>query len=90
MRLWIEQKSVHRSRDSCLTCHLVHFTQVVAGINHYLTIETHDDAGKHTVEVQVWEKLPSNVKANELPVELTNFKIVEGHQQVKITGDVQL
>eukprot|EP00775_Hariotina_reticulata_P012117 gene12117-12256_t len=64
--------------------------KVVAGINHYLTIETHDDAGKHTVEVQVWEKLPSNVKANELPVELTNFKIVEGHQQVKITGDVQL
>jgi hypothetical protein len=54
-----------------------------------LTIEAHDDATKHTVEVQVWEKLPSNVKDNELPIELTNFKIVEGDQQVNITGSMQ-
>jgi hypothetical protein len=50
-------------------------TQVVAGTNHVLTIETSDDAGSKTVEVKVWEKLPSNVKANESPLELTEFKL---------------
>lgn len=50
-------------------------TQVVAGTNHILTLETTDDAGSKTVEVKVWEKLPSNVKANESPLELTDFKV---------------
>lgn len=51
------------------------YNQVVAGINHMLTIEAADDAGRKTVEVKVWEKLPSNVKANESPLELTEFKL---------------
>ncbi|KAF8072566.1 UKL1 [Scenedesmus sp. PABB004] len=51
-------------------------TQVVSGTNHILVIEASDDAGPKTVEVTVWEKLPCNVKANDLPMELTNFKLV--------------
>eukprot|EP00878_Enallax_costatus_P000899 GHUV01001028.1.p1 GENE.GHUV01001028.1~~GHUV01001028.1.p1 ORF type:complete len:126 (+),score=37.32 GHUV01001028.1:191-568(+) len=50
-------------------------TQVVAGTNHILTIEAADDAGSKTVEVKVWEKLPSSVKANESPLELTEYKL---------------
>jgi hypothetical protein len=60
-------------------------TQVVAGTNHVLTIETSDDAGSKTVEVKVWEKLPSNVKSNESPLELTEYKltgpVAEGNEQ---------
>jgi hypothetical protein len=60
-------------------------TQVVAGTNHVLTLETSDDAGSKTVEVKVWEKLPSNVHANESPLELTEFKltgpVAEGNEQ---------
>eukprot|EP00879_Flechtneria_rotunda_P001357 GHRR01001507.1.p1 GENE.GHRR01001507.1~~GHRR01001507.1.p1 ORF type:complete len:128 (+),score=26.00 GHRR01001507.1:129-512(+) len=51
-------------------------SQIVAGTNHILTIEAADDSGPKTIEVTVWEKLPSNVKENELPLELTHFKLV--------------
>jgi hypothetical protein len=51
-------------------------TQVVAGINHILHLETSDDSGKKEVEVTVYEKLPANVKANESPLELTKHKLV--------------
>jgi predicted small secreted protein len=51
-------------------------TQVVAGINHILHLETSDDAGAKQVEVTVYEKLPANLKANEAPMELTNSKLV--------------
>lgn len=50
--------------------------QVVAGVNHILVLELKDEAGPKTVEVTVWEKLPSSVKANDAPMELTNFKLV--------------
>jgi len=51
-------------------------TQVVAGINHILHLETSDDSGKKEVEVTVYEKLPANVQANESPLELTANKLV--------------
>jgi hypothetical protein len=51
-------------------------TQLVAGINHILHLETSDDSGKKEVEVTVYEKLPANVKANEAPMELTANKLV--------------
>jgi hypothetical protein len=51
-------------------------TQVVAGINHILHLETSDAAGRKQVEVTVWEKLPANVKANEAPLELTANKLL--------------
>lgn len=51
--------------------------QVVAGINHMLTIETTDASGKvQTVEVTVWEKPAYNKPTNEPPMELTKFKVV--------------
>ena len=71
-----------RAAGALLTLQRPPTAQVVAGINHYLTLETQDDAGKKTVEVTVWEKLPSNVKGNELPIELTNFKILSGNGHV--------
>eukprot|EP00882_Tetradesmus_deserticola_P000738 GHRQ01000806.1.p2 GENE.GHRQ01000806.1~~GHRQ01000806.1.p2 ORF type:complete len:126 (+),score=34.16 GHRQ01000806.1:344-721(+) len=50
--------------------------QVVSGTNHILVVEAADDAGPKTLELTVWEKLPSNVKENEAPMELTHFKMV--------------
>lgn len=52
--------------------------QVVAGTNHVLTLDVADDAGPKTVEVTVWEKLPTNVAANESPLQLTANKLVGG------------
>lgn len=47
----------------------------MSGTNHILVLEAADDAGRKTVEVTVWEKLHCNVKENELPLQLTHYKL---------------
>lgn len=52
-------------------------TQVVAGTNHIMTIQTTDGAGKaHAFDVTVWEKLPG--QANDGPYQLTHYKPAAG------------
>jgi len=54
-------------------------TQVVAGTNHILVLETKDDSGKiKTVHATVWEKLPDRERNGARDLELTKFSVADG------------
>lgn len=53
-------------------------TQVVAGINYYITMSVQSREGMKTVDVVVWQKLSTGANGPEL--KMTGYKVHDGKQ----------